>query len=62
MSNDSPQLTPQQIAAIHTIVVQAGLKIDSLHVSPAADADPAPGGYHAEQQPDGSLRIVPNQP
>jgi len=57
-----PQLSPQQIALIHHTVAQAGLQIIALHVSPAADPGAAAAGYHAEQQPDGSIKIVPNGP
>jgi hypothetical protein len=57
----SPTLSPAQIAAMQKAASDAGLNISLLHLTPAADAAAAPGGFHSQQLPDGSWIIVPNK-
>jgi hypothetical protein len=55
------KLTPEQMAAIQDGVDKAGLKgfkINSMHLSPVADAAASQGNCHSQQLPNGHWIIV----
>jgi hypothetical protein len=60
-ASDVAKLTPEQIAAIQDGVDKAGLKgfkINSMHLTPMADAAASQGNCHSQQLPNGHWIIV----